>query len=62
MKYVTLGTFEVNFYCDNFFLIFKNFIYLVELGLSCSMRDLHCILRSFLLWYMDSLVVAVGLL
>ena len=30
MKYVTLGTFEVNFYCDKFFLIFKNLFILLS--------------------------------
>ena len=45
-----------------YFFILKNLlIYLTASGPSCSMQDLHCIIRNTLLQHTDSLVVACRL-
>ena len=41
--------------------LFKIFIYLAALSLSCSTWDIHCIMQELLLQHADSLVVACGL-
>lgn len=47
---------------SQFLLFFFKLIYLTVSGISSSTRDLLCVMEDVLLWCMDSLVVAFGLL
>ena len=39
---------------DFLLLIFKLFVYLATLSLSCGMWDVHCVMRDLLMWCVDS--------